>query len=163
MPQNGCLRVLDPARGDAFAYGKQSRFLVEAIPLSDLSNIVVDEDQTAKLSFLAEPEHTWCYYFAKAELARQRGDWNQVVDLVEEAISLGYKPEDLFEWLTYIEAQALTGKIQAAEKLSSEILKQDKGIQRGLCETWKRVQSAGQGNETEARLDQILSTFECAR
>jgi hypothetical protein len=163
MPQNGCLRVLDPARGDAFAYGKQSRFLVEAIPLSDLSNIVVDENQTAKLPFLAEPEHTWCYYFAKAELARQRGDWNQVVDLVEEAISLGYKPEDLFEWLTYIEAQALTGKIQAAEKLSSEILKQDKGIQRGLCETWKRVQSAGQGNETEARLDQILSTFECAR
>ena len=163
MPQNGCLRVLDPARGDAFAYGKQSRFLVEAIPLSDLSNIVVDHNQTAKLPFLTEPEHTWCYYFAKAELARQQGDWNQVVDLIDEAISLGFEPEDLFEWLTYIEAQALTGNIQAAEKLSSDILEQDQGIQRGVCETWKRVQVAGKGSETETRVDQILSTFECAR
>jgi hypothetical protein len=163
MPQNGCLRVLDPARGDEFTYGKQSRFLVEAIPLSDLSNIVVDDNQTAKLPFISEPEHTWCYYFAKAELARQQEDWNKVVALIDEASSLGYEPEDLFEWLTYIEAQALTGNIQAAEKLSSDILKQDKGIQRGVCETWKRVQAAGAGSETQTRVDQILSTFECAR
>jgi hypothetical protein len=163
MPRNGCLRVLDPARADEVTYGKQSRFLVEAIPLSDLSNIMVDADQTPSLPFLSEPEHKWCYYFAKAELARQQGQWDQVIALMDEARSLGYEPENLFEWLTYIEAQALTGNIQVAERLSSDILKQDKGIQRGMCETWKQVQSAGVGSETETRVAQILSTFECAR
>jgi len=172
MPQNGCLRVLDPARGDEITYGRQSRFLVEAIPLSDLSNIIVDADQTAKLPFLSEPDHTWCYYFAKAELARQQGDWNQVIALIDEARSLGYEPEDPYEWLTYIEAQALAENIEAAENLSNDISKQDNGIRKGLCEVWKRVQIAGAalseskgpaGGATETRVDQILSDFQCAR
>lgn len=164
MPQNGCLRVLEPARGDATTYARQSRFLVEAIPLSDLSNIIVDADQTAKLPFLLEPEHQWCYYFAKAELARQQSDWQQVIDLIDEARSLGYQPEDPFEWLTYIEAQARTDNVEAAEKLSKDILKQNNGIQRGLCEVWKRVQvKSPAGSETETRINQILTTFECTR
>jgi hypothetical protein len=164
MPQNGCLRVLDPARGDETTYGRQSRFLVDAIPLSDPSNIIVDTDQTAKLPFLSEPDHTWCYYFAKAELAYQKGDWNQVVDLINEAISLGYKPEDPFEWLTYIEAQALTANIEYAEKLSKDLFKEDNGIRKGLCEVWKRVQIADSaGGDTETRVNQILYDFQCAR
>lgn len=164
MPRNGCLRVLDPARGDEITYGKQSRFLVDAIPLSDLSNILVDTDRTAQLPFLSEPEHTWCYYFAKAELARQQGDWEQVIALIDQAGELGYEPEDPFEWLTYIEAQALTGDIEVAEKISANAFKQDNGIRRGLCEVWKRVQAQGPvGSEVETRVDDILSKFECTR
>jgi len=164
MPQNGCLRVLDPARADEISYGKQSRFLVEAIPLSDLSNIIVDADQTVKLPFLSESEHTWCYYFAKAELARQQGDWHAIIGLIDKARSLGYEPEDPFEWLTYIEAQARTEDIEAAEKLSNDLLRQNNGIQRGLCETWKRVQAESPaGSETGTRLNQIMTDFGCAR
>jgi hypothetical protein len=164
MPPNGCLRVLDPARNDQVTYGRQSRFLVDAIPLSDLTNILVDTDQTAKIPFLSEPEHTWCYYFAKAELARQQGNWDQVVKRIDEAISSGYEPEDPFEWLTYIEAQALIGNIEAAEKLSTDVFKQENGVRRGLCELWKRVQildSMEAGAETQ--IDQIVSEFECTQ
>lgn len=157
MPRNGCLRVLDPARGDEVTYDRAPRYLVEAIPLSDLSNILVDDKRTARLPFLAEPEHTWCYYFAKAELARQQGNWDRVIDLIEAARGLGYEPEDPFEWLTYIEAQALAGNLEAAEKLSERAFKQDNGIRRGLCEVWKRVQAAG------TRADPILSGFQCPR
>jgi hypothetical protein len=164
MPQNGCLRVLDPARGDEFTYGKQSRFLVEAIPLSDPSNIIVDADQTPKIPFFSEPEHTWCYYFAKAELAYQQRDWNQVINLIDKARSLGYEPEDPSEWLTYIEAQALTGNIEAAESLSNDIAKQDNAMRRVLCQVWKRVQiTSVTGSETETRVTQILTDLECAR
>ncbi len=164
MPPNGCLRVLDPARGDEITYGRQSRFLVDAIPLSDLSNIIVDSDQTARLPFLSEPEHTWCYYFAKAELAYQQGIWNEVVDHIDEARSFGYGPEDPFEWLTYIEAQAQTGHIEDAQKLSTDVFEQDNGIRRGLCMLWKRVQARSPvGGEEERRVNQILSGFQCAR
>jgi hypothetical protein len=137
---------------------------VEAIPLSDLSNILVHADQPAKLPFLSEPDHTWCYYFAKAELARQQGNWKQVVELIDQAKALGYGPEDPFEWLTYIEAQALTGNIEAAQKVSERGFQQDNGIRKGLCEVWKRVQApGGAANGAEARLDQILSKFQCTR
>ena len=161
MPTNGCLRVLDPARGDAITYARQSRFLVDAIPLSDLSNIIVDSDRTAKLPFLSEPEHTWCYYFAKAELAYQQSDWAQVVTHIDEAISLGYGPEDPFEWLTFIEAQARTGNVEAAQELSEQVLEQENRIRRGICELWKRVQA--QESAEEDRINRILSSFQCAR
>jgi hypothetical protein len=162
MPQNGCLRVLDPERGDEVTYGGQSRFLVDAIPLSDLSNIIVDTNQTAKLPFLAEPEHTWCYYFAKAELARQQGDWDQVIDFIDEARSLGYEPEDPFEWLTYIEAQAITGNVEGAKKTSQDAFEQEDRIRRGLCELWKRIQTLPASMGEEAMLiNQILSEYQC--
>ncbi|HUF00560.1 MAG TPA: hypothetical protein VMN99_14990, partial [Anaerolineales bacterium] len=133
-------------------------------PLSDPSNIIVDDDKTAKLPFLAEPEHTWCYYFAKAELAYQHRDWDQVVDLIDQAKSFGYEPEDPFEWLTYIEAQARTGNIEAAQKLSNEVLRPDNGLRRGLCELWKRVQAQGLlGGVADTRVNQILSGFQCTR
>ena len=158
MPQNGCLRVLDSTRGDEITYGRQSRYLVKAIPFSDLSNIIVDAHQVAKLPFLSEPAHTWCYYFANAELARQQGNWDQVLHLIDEARSLGYMPEDPFEWLTYIEAQARTGNIDIAERFSKDIFKEENAIRKGLCEVWKRVQV-----EEATRIHQILSDFQCLR
>jgi hypothetical protein len=154
---------LDAARGDDITYGRQSRFLVNAIPLSDPANIIVDTNQTARVPFLSEPEHQWCYYFAKAELAYQQNDWKKVVDLIDKAKSLGYRPEDPFEWLTYIEAQALMGNIQTAENFSRDAFKQDNGIRKGLCEVWKRVHIQNRiGSEDETRVKQILSDFQCA-
>jgi len=164
MPRNGCLRVLDPARGDNKTYDNQSRFLVNAITLSDPTHIILDTNEIAKLPFVSEPEHTWCYYYAKAELARQKGDWNQVSDLIHDAISLGYQPEDPFEWLPYIEAQAMIGDMIAAEELSNQTLSKDKGIRAGLCEVWKRIQlQVDAGSEAEMRINQLLTDFRCAR
>ena len=164
MPPNGCLRVLDAERSDEITYGKQSRFLVDAIPLSDLSTIIFNADQTVKLPFMSEPDHHWCYYFAKAELAYQQKDYGKVVDLIEEATSRGYEPEDPFEWLAYIESKALTGDVETAEKFSRNAVKQENGLRKGLCEVWKRVETqkpAESGEEN--RLNQILSDFQCAR
>jgi hypothetical protein len=164
MPRNGCLRVLEPASGDEITYAGQSHFLVDAIALSDPTLINVDANEIAKLPFVSEPDHTWCYYYAKAELARQKGDWKQVNDSIDEAMSLGYQPEDAFEWLTYIEAQAMIGDIITAEELSDKTLAEDKGIRAGLCELWKRIQlQVDAGSEAQMRVNQLLSDFRCAR
>jgi hypothetical protein len=162
MPPNGCLRVLDSARGDEVTYGHQSRFLVDAIPLSDQSNIVMDTNQKVRVPFVSEPAHTWCYYFAKAELARQQGSWEQVIDLIEEARSLGHEPEDPFEWLTYIEAQARTGNMEGAQKMSADAFRQENRIRRGLCEVWKRIPATELTESNLAvRVNQILSEYQC--
>lgn len=159
MPRNGCLRVLDPARGDAAIYDKQSRFLVDAIPLSNV-NLIHETDTPAQPDFIAEPPHDWCYYFAKAELARQMGDLERVVALQKEAASLGYSPEDPNEWLTFIEASALTGNLADAEKMSTRAFEEDPRTDKGLCIVWKRVQAANpaQGGEEIA---EMLSQFDC--
>jgi len=73
----GCLHVLADGR-------VENALLPDALqqiaPASDLSRI---QPETNKLPpdpdiFGPEPEHTWCYYYEKADLARQLEDWEQV-------------------------------------------------------------------------------------
>jgi len=140
MPENGCLQVLDAAQGDQYTYGNESPFLVDAIPLSRPENIIAS-NETPHLEFLPELEHTWCYYYLKAELAHQQKDWATVVYLIDEALKLGYVPENSLEWLSYIEAQAMLGNSDIAKKMTDDLLAREKGIRNGLCEVWKRVQA----------------------
>jgi hypothetical protein len=155
MPRNGCLRVLDPNRGDEEIYARQPAVLTDAIHLSDLSRIISNPDSPAIPPFFPEPEHGWCYYFAKAELAQQQGDYQQVVLLGNEAMQLNLSPEDPTEWLVFIEGFALIGNLQTAQNLSNTILEEDSRIRRGVCTVWEQIQVKSQersGQEIEAIL-----------
>jgi hypothetical protein len=160
VPENGCLRVLDPGLGDVVTYEKESRFLVEAIPYSDTSRIAVDASQPELASppFIREPDHTWCYYYEKAELARQSADWEAIVALARDAGASGHQPEDGIEWLPFIEAYAHTGATDQAVSLSRQTLRDAARVRKGLCQVWERVQAGGgEGNATR----QMLSEFAC--
>jgi hypothetical protein len=83
VPANGCLRVTaDPG----------SRILGSpaAAPPAAI--------------FGTEPVHGWCYYYEKAELARQNGDWNVVANLGDEARTRRLRPSDPAESQVFAEA-----------------------------------------------------------
>lgn len=157
MPQNGCLRVLDLNRGDKEIYAREPSVLTDAIHLSDLSRIIANPKTSAIPPFFPEPEHGWCYYFAKAELAQQQKDYEQVLSLGNEATNLGFKPEDLNEWLVFIDAYIQTNDFESAEKLSNEILQEDSRIRRGMCTVWERNQVSGQVGSEEDFTSILLS------
>jgi len=143
VPKNGCLRVLDPVFANAEVYDRQSRWLTMTIPLSDLSRIHADAPapEMPTSLFGREPAHEWCYFYEKAELARQRGDWAEVARLGAEAARLGFAPEDAAEWLPFIEGFARAGEAEEAVRLSREAVKADSHLRRGMCQLWARVRS----------------------
>jgi hypothetical protein len=161
MPRGGCLRVLDPSRGDEEVYAKLPAVLTSAIPLSDPSRIITDANPAATPMFFSEPKHEWCYYFTKAELAQQMDDTQKVVALGNEAVSLGYKPTDQNEWLVFIKAHALTGDISTAESISTVALAEDVRIRRGICSAWKQVHTQSPADRKD-EIQRILLTFECS-
>jgi hypothetical protein len=160
MPRNGCLRVLDPARGDKQTYAKLDAVLTKAIPLSDPSRIITETDSPAIPMFFSEPEHGWCYYFTKAELAQQQGDYEEVVFLGNEAISSGFKPQDQNEWLVFIDGYARVGDLKTAGELSTTALVEDERIRRGVCTVWKQIQAQGPVGG-ESQIIEILSLLNC--
>ncbi len=160
MPQNGCLKVFNPARGDLEIYSKLPDVLVDAIPLSDPSRIITDPSTPATPMFFPEPEHGWCYYYTKAELAQQNNDHQTVMALADEAIALGYNPVDPYEWFVFIEAYAMQGDVQTAEKLSTNALASDARIRKSLCAAWEQVQVNGpEGSADE--IQQVILTLKC--
>ena len=96
VPRDGCLRVLDPALGDTETYAKFPESLTAPIVISDPSRIITTASVPAMPDppFNQEPAHAWCYYYEKAELARQVRDWNQVIALGLEAEQKGLAPRD---------------------------------------------------------------------
>ena len=113
--------------------------------------------------FGKEPAHTWCYYYEKAELARQVGDWETVSTLGNEAREQGLVPGDALEWLPFIEAYVITGDYKAARELSILAYNDDSRPRKGLCYTWKRIQVDRKGRaEIEQLASEMLGKFECA-
>jgi hypothetical protein len=161
---NGCLRVLDPALGDAETYSRFPDSVTAPIPLSDPSRILINEPSPLlPLSpFGKEPAHTWCYLYEKAEMARQAGDWQRIVDLGGQAQQAGFAPDDAFDWLPFIEGYARTGDIKNALQISRSSWAQDPKLHRGLCVLWRRLQKEGPA-DAQAAAAGVTAEFGCGQ
>jgi hypothetical protein len=109
-----------------------------------------------------EPHTTWCYYFEKADLARQTSDWQTVVRLGDEAFSSQALPADLSEYLVFIEGYARLGRWQDAEKFAQLVSGPAPVIDPALCAIWDRTEQVGQLSESgRSRLAGLKQEFQC--
>ena len=72
-------------------------------------------------AFGLELPHAWCYYYQKADLARQQGDWPQVAELGNEAQKLGLHPNDQIEWMPFLQAYAILDDLKQVRAIAKRI------------------------------------------
>ena len=94
--------------------------------------------------FGKEPAHGWCYFFEKADLARQLGDWGQAAELADQARQRGYDPgakgsNSPHEWMPAIEAYAHVDRWEDARDLTLASFSEDPNYGRSLCRLWDRI------------------------
>jgi hypothetical protein len=133
MPIDGsCVHVIDGKQPelsnqeDASTYLIASASQVERIQTESASHL---PPQTL---FGAEPSHLWCYYYEKASLARQQGNWPAVAQLGDEAMAQGLHPMDWVEWMPFFQAYAYLGRTSDADKLVP-ILADNAYLKRQAC------------------------------
>ena len=161
----GCLRVLDPQ------IDSDNRLLVpllrDAAVLSNTAMIHAENSATMPESLFApEPQHGWCYYFEKADLARQFGNWQEVVRLGDMAFALDNdSPNNPVERFVFIEGYAHVGDWQRAVELSRASYKVSKDyVGPLLCRLWERIEteSTGSAERSEAVVD-VRNMLSCPR
>ena len=110
-----------------------------------------------------EPEHGWCYYFEKADLARQFDDWDEVVKLGDKAFKLDDFPNNPVERFVFIEGYAHTGHWNKAIEYSRVSYKVSKDyVGPLLCQLWKRIEAeTAESPERSAALAEIQSMNVC--
>ena len=119
---------------------------LQALPLSDVSRIMDNGKADAtppSFLFGTEIPRTWCYYFQKADLARQLGDWEQVAKLGDEVFAIPYFPNDASEFLPFIEAYLRLGRIEDAREWTRNASKQMPVLGPALCAVWQRIAADG--------------------
>lgn len=164
-PPEACLKIIDP-QIDRFLPDKP-RYFKEISPFSDLSLIEADHKPAAVPPlpiFLPEPAPDWCYYFQKAELARQTGEWDRVVALGRQAgiLEKKFTRKNVFEVMPFIEAALRTGEIKAAASLSIEAHRVWENMRAPLCSLWKGIEtSQSMEFENKATYLDIIQTLNC--
>ncbi len=139
----------------------------EAAALSDPSRILTSSNAVMPAIYQPEPAHGWCYYFEKADLARQLGDWKTVTHLGDEAFALNDYPNNPLERFVFIEGYAHVGEWDRAIKLSRESYKVSKAyVGPLLCRLWQRIETetahgAGDASKRSAALSEVQSMLAC--
>ena len=118
--------------------------------------------------FGEEPAHSaWCYYFEKADLAKQYGDWQQVAALGDQARAEGYSPRRSSsdapqEWRPFIEGYATLGRWQDAMDLSVQAGERDADAKTSMCTLWGSLQKAlPAGVERDQAAAQVMAELGC--
>ncbi|HET9908071.1 MAG TPA: hypothetical protein VFQ23_15575, partial [Anaerolineales bacterium] len=159
----GCLRVLDSDID--FDNRLLDPLLREGAVLSNSVMIRADRSVTMPESlFGLEPAHGWCYYFEKADLARQFGDWDMVVELGDTAFKLeSDSPNDPIERFVFIEGYAHAGEWERAVELSKVSYRVSREyVGPLLCRLWKRIETETmESPERSEALTDVTNTFAC--
>ncbi|HMV94694.1 MAG TPA: hypothetical protein PLI15_10100 [Anaerolineales bacterium] len=159
-----CLRLLDPEIDLENRLIPDDTFLRDAALLSSTSPILSRQTSRMPAAYGNEPVHGWCYYFEKADLARQMGDWETVTQLGDVAFALDDYPNDPVERFVFIEGYAHTGNWERAVELSTASYKVSKAyVGPLLCRLWSRIaRETEDTSERKVTFDVVQSELECS-
>lgn len=137
---NSCLHVLDGSMPELSP--ADDPLLVQAAGISRLDRIDTEIPSATppKIIFGKEPEHGWCYTYQKASLAKQEGNWAEVVRLGDEATANGLSPQDMVEYVPFIEGYLHVGRSVDATRIATILRDQAPNAAASLCTNFKAAE-----------------------
>ena len=159
----GCLRILDADIERLNRLIPEQSLMRFSANISD-PNLIVNEPRAQMPTVYGpEPEHDFCYYFEKADLARQFKDWDSVVKYGESALSLSDHPFEPAEQFVFVEGYAHVGDWERAVDLSVRSYEVSQEVMgRMLCRLWRRIGAETTPSlERSAALEKIQNMFAC--
>ncbi|MBN2550096.1 MAG: hypothetical protein JXB15_13110 [Anaerolineales bacterium] len=160
-----CLRIINPKTDQR--YPDQTRDYLRILAISRPSLVITETDTAAEPPthiFGPEPAKDWCYYYGKAELARQRQDWAEVVNLGNQALNLERKFDrrNAVELMPYIEGYAQTDQWERALQLSLKTYQSWDKMRPMLCDLWKKIlQEKPINSIDQSILESLQESLQC--
>jgi hypothetical protein len=133
-----CVQIIDGQQPELST--GEWEYIVKMAPFSRVDQILVDEETHTppQVIFGVEPPHDWCYFYEKASLARQRGDWQTVVDLGEQAFKENYKAADAIEWMPFLQGYAITNNTSRVAQIAKQLSTQP-AVRAQACQILRQM------------------------
>jgi hypothetical protein len=131
---NSCVHVID---GALPVYSENESLLVRRVGAYSVIKRVELEGKAPTPPveiFGTEPAHGWCYYYQKAALARQAGDWNEINRLYDETVAKGLMAGDKSEIFPFLEGLVNSGQSAKAKILFETEIKPRESLNFEFCQ-----------------------------
>ncbi|NTU55488.1 MAG: hypothetical protein HGA79_04495 [Anaerolineales bacterium] len=160
----GCLRLLDPEVERVNRLIPENSLMRYAARLTDPKLILEEPRAVMPAVYGPEPEHGFCYYYQKADLARQFGAWEKVAEFADIALSFEDHPYEPAEQLVFIEGYAHAGQWERALDLSEDAYEfSPEFMGRVICQLWERIGAeTGESPERSEAFTKVQSMFACS-
>ena len=158
-----CLRLLDPEIDPENRFIPDDSLMRDAARLSNTEQILSVTVARMPEMYGNEPAHNWCYYFERADLARQMGDWKKVTELGDIGFNLDDYPNDPLERFVFIEGYAHVGEWDKALQYAQVSYKVSKKVVRPLlCRLWDRIdREVPDSNAKNTAVQEAKTLFVC--
>jgi len=136
----GCLKILDRIYSNSITNPNLSTIQVNEIPFSKIDLIAAQPAHTPFESLFGhQSTETWCYYFEKADLARQFGEYEEITHLGDAAINSSQFPSIASEWLPFLEGYLWRANWEKSKWIIESILSSKDDYSDGMCYTLQRI------------------------
>ena len=156
-----CLMVLDRRLSNSITNPNLTELQVQELKRTDLNLIVSSpQNQPFKPLFGSQPDKGWCFYFQRADLSRQNGDFQRIVELGNEIFENNLNPRSASQWLPFLEGYIRSGEWDMAEIIAEKIDSSKGNFNSGLCYTLRRINS-GKNFSDQKRLQELIEVYNC--
>ena len=150
-----CLWVLRPDLANAGGLTAVARTWLS---ISDPSRIEMSQLAAPPAAiFGTEPPHSWCFFFEKADLARQHQQWDTVRALWGQAEAANVRAANGVELVPFIEAAARLGDWSQAQSITRRAQTLPDRSTSLFCDVWRNL--SGSTPSTTER-DHILAAVQ---
>lgn len=156
----GCLQVLDPIYEGEPLLSEQEIQLFTAT----YSGLIKAEEDKPMPTDVFGPElpHNWCYYYQRADLAREFKQWDDVIQIWKEAQQNNLQARYGPEYLPFIEAFAEKGDWETAGEIILQSFGTTQDMGPLLCRNWERIQqNTPDSPERQSAKELIQTTITC--
>jgi hypothetical protein len=137
-PLSSCLHVID---GSIPVYSPLEALLTRQVgEYSHIDRIIPTGTAPVPPAsiFEAEPKHDWCYYYQKASLARQQGDWEEIGRLYKQVNELKLNTDDKSELMPFFEGLVNLGRFEDARSLYRKQIRGSAETRLSACDALAR-------------------------
>jgi len=136
---NRCLWIMSPKDTNLRLVSSDMRQLSAGSDIDLIHQTSGTEPTLPESIYGTRNKNTWCYYFEKADLARQYQQWNEITKLWNEAQANGERADNGFEYIPFIEGFGHQGDWEQVKLLTKFADRITAGLEPSLCSALDRL------------------------
>jgi hypothetical protein len=160
--ENRCLWVLSPRDVNLRLVSSDMRILSAGSNLSLIEQVEGTEPAPPEEIYGKTNTQTWCYFFEKADLARQFQEWEKITNLWEQAQSMDIQVNNGYEMIPFIEGYAHLEDWKTVKFLVKSADKITASLEPTLCPLLDELKDqAPSSADRDATIDDLKGHLRC--